>query len=336
VVFFAFAITTVYSFFYDKANGKPDLYSLISCAAFAIMSLCLSELVHLGFEVELLYFFCGYLTLQLMKIKLFLVVVGIIFSYFLITLRFYLDKPIESAHLERLQIQDQPLVIQVDADSEQFSIAQVNSYQTNTAIESAESAPNMNSEDMDLGPVTHEHSLQRKPPGAPYKCSGCKEQGFGSSYHCENINCNYILHEECANPDSNSYTHPFFEKSNFEFHKKPPGYGRYCDACGKDVLGYVYHCSSTNIDLHPCCLNLKHSISDESGNVTLKLSHRVRPKCAKCKHKYVVGRVQGWSYYDGNSCCYHVSCLKDLILEKLEEARVIFLKEIGILQIELQ
>jgi hypothetical protein len=272
-----------------------------------------------------------------MKINLFLVGVGIIFSYFLITLRIYLDKPTESAHLEPLQIQDQQhVVIQIDADSEQFSNAQVNFYQTNTATESAESAPNMNSEDMDLGPVTHEHSLQCKPPGAPYKCSGCKELGFGSSYHCENnINCNYILHEGCLNPDPYAL-HPFYERSKFKFHKELTGYERVCDACGKDVLGYVYHCSSTNIDLHPCCLNLKHSISDESGNVTLKLSHRVRPKCAKCKHKYVVGRVQGWSYYDGNSCCYHVSCLKDLILEKLEEARVIFLKEIGILQIELQ
>ncbi|MCI08022.1 hypothetical protein A2U01_0029093, partial [Trifolium medium] len=85
--------------------------------------------------------------------------------------------------------------------------------------------------------MDHEHSLQYKPPGAPYKCSGCKELGFGSSYHCENINCNYILHEECANPDYSYTFHPFFEKSNFEFYKKPPGYRtRYCDACGKDVL----------------------------------------------------------------------------------------------------
>jgi cell division protein FtsW (lipid II flippase) len=153
LVFLVFAITTVYSFFFDKANGKPDLYSLLSCAAFAVMSLCLSKQVHLGFEVDLLYFFCGYLTLQLMKIKLFLVGVGIIFSYFLIILRFYLSNPTESGHLG-IQFQDQPsVVIQVDADSEQ----------TNTATESAESGPNMISEDMDLGPVsTHVNLSSQK------------------------------------------------------------------------------------------------------------------------------------------------------------------------------
>jgi hypothetical protein len=106
--------------------------------------------------------------------------------------------------------------------------------------------------------MDHQHSLQLKPAGAPHTCSGCGELGFGSSYHCENFNCNYILHEECAYPDYSYVFHPFFEKSNFEFYNTPPGYrARYCDACGKDVLGYVYHCTSTNIDLHPCCLKLK-------------------------------------------------------------------------------
>jgi hypothetical protein len=71
--------------------------------------------------------------------------VGIIFSYFLIIFHFYLSNPTEIGHLG-LQFQDQPsVVIQVDEDTEQ----------TNTATESGENAPNMNSEDMDLGPVTH-------------------------------------------------------------------------------------------------------------------------------------------------------------------------------------
>ena len=51
-------LTSVYSFFLDKdVKEKPDAYSLVSCVAFAIMSLGLSRLSHLGFEVDLLYFF---------------------------------------------------------------------------------------------------------------------------------------------------------------------------------------------------------------------------------------------------------------------------------------
>ncbi|RDX76285.1 Exocyst complex component EXO70B1, partial [Mucuna pruriens] len=92
MAFFILTITTVYSFFFDKeVKGKPDAYSLISFAAFAIMSLGLSKLSHFGFEVDLLYFFSGLLTLQLMKIKLWLVIVGVSFSYSLIILRSTLD-----------------------------------------------------------------------------------------------------------------------------------------------------------------------------------------------------------------------------------------------------
>ncbi|AES98881.1 transmembrane protein, putative [Medicago truncatula] len=143
LVFLVFIITTVYSFFFDKANGKPDLYSLISGAAFAVMSLSLSKQTHFGFEVDLLYFFCGYLTLQLMKIKLVL----------------YLVKPRESGGHLGLQIQDQtPIVIQIHQDSEQSSTGQVNFYETNTATEWAEIGSHIHidaqQEDMALGPVT--------------------------------------------------------------------------------------------------------------------------------------------------------------------------------------
>ncbi|XP_027187476.1 uncharacterized protein [Cicer arietinum] len=119
LIFSVFTATTVYSFFFDKVNGKPDFYSLVSCASFAIMSLSLSKHTQLGFEVDLLYFFCGYLTLQLMKIKLFLVIVGVSFSYSLIILRFYLCNSNDRGHL-RLQFQDQNcIVIQVHADLEE-------------------------------------------------------------------------------------------------------------------------------------------------------------------------------------------------------------------------
>jgi hypothetical protein len=50
------------------------------------MSLCLSKQTHFGFEVDLLYFFCGCLTLQLMKIKLqfFILVAGLSYAIFIL------------------------------------------------------------------------------------------------------------------------------------------------------------------------------------------------------------------------------------------------------------
>jgi len=86
--FLVLTLTSVYSFFFDKVmNGKPDAYSLISCAAFAIMSLSLSRQTQCGFEIDLLYFFLGCLIVQLMKIKLQLFILGAGFSYCLIILR---------------------------------------------------------------------------------------------------------------------------------------------------------------------------------------------------------------------------------------------------------
>ncbi|KHN17798.1 Exocyst complex component 7 [Glycine soja] len=88
MAFFILMITSVYAFFFDKeVKGKPDAYSLVSCAAFAIMSLAVSRLSHFGFEVDLLHFFSGVLTIQLMKIKSWLVIVGGSFSYSLVILR---------------------------------------------------------------------------------------------------------------------------------------------------------------------------------------------------------------------------------------------------------
>ena len=99
VAFSTLLVTSVYSFFLDKyVKEKPDVYSLVSSVAFAIMSLGLSRLSHLGFEVDLLYFFCGLLTVQLMKIKLWLVIVGGAFSYSLILLRSNLDRQTRSRY----------------------------------------------------------------------------------------------------------------------------------------------------------------------------------------------------------------------------------------------
>jgi hypothetical protein len=94
------------------------VYNMVSDAAFAFMSLGLSQQSNLGFEVDLLYFFCGYLTVQLMTIKLFLIVAGGSFSYFLIMLRFYLNSPIDR---RVQQDQDSALIIQISLKNIQKS-----------------------------------------------------------------------------------------------------------------------------------------------------------------------------------------------------------------------
>jgi len=102
----------VYSYFADKAgNGKPDVYSLISCVAFAVMSFSLSRQTQCGFEVDLLNFFLGFLILLLMKIKFALAIVGVGFSYGLIILRSSLD----TTSYQNLGVQDEhPVVIDIN------------------------------------------------------------------------------------------------------------------------------------------------------------------------------------------------------------------------------
>ncbi|XP_050916606.1 uncharacterized protein LOC127131730 [Lathyrus oleraceus] len=176
--------------------------------------------------------------------------------------------------------------------------------------------------------MDHQHTLQLNGSGAPsYTCSGCKEIGFGSRYNCVNTNCNYILHKECAEPVKHA-VHPFFKNCKFEFCEKAEE-GVFCDACGKDLLGFFY-CSKkqgflslfsrTGYSLHPCCLNMKENISNDDGKVIMTLSHEVPSDCICCKQRNVGNNsFEGWSYVvnsDGKSCV-HVSCFKDMILQNL-------------------
>ena len=118
LAFMVLIMTSVYSFWFDNVvKGKPDAYSLISYAAFATMSLGLSNLTQFGFQTDLLYFFCSCLIVQFMKIKWWLVIIGGCFSYSLLQLRDYL----RDTQVENLQLPVQnPVTIQVD-DSESVS-----------------------------------------------------------------------------------------------------------------------------------------------------------------------------------------------------------------------
>jgi len=115
--FLVLTITSVYSFYFDKVvNGKPDAYSLISCAAFAIMSLSLSRQSQCGFEVDLPYFFLGCLTVLLMKIKFQLFIIGAGLNYSLIILHSSFSSVQETGFSE---FQDESSVI-IEVDSQEL------------------------------------------------------------------------------------------------------------------------------------------------------------------------------------------------------------------------
>lgn len=151
------------------------------------------------------------------------------------------------------------------------------------------------------------HKLKMEYTETPFSCDGCKEAGIGLKYRCDL--CDFDLHKNCA-VASSGITHPFYKKCEFRFYDKCPGSAmRLCDACGKDVLGFVYHCDRCGFDLHPCCANLPFTLDDGERNLYLctKLSH----SCHFCGLKGI-----GWSYRsECKNYNLHVACVKELLVE---------------------
>lgn len=151
------------------------------------------------------------------------------------------------------------------------------------------------------------HKLKIEYTEIPFRCDGCKEAGIGLKYKCDL--CDFDLHRACALAPA-TIKHAFYKKCEFHFYTKPPGPGmRICDACGKDVPGFVYHCSRCGFDLHPCCANLPQQLDDGERNFYLCL--KLSSPCHRCGRK-----GSGWSY---RSQCknynLHVSCVKELLAE---------------------
>ncbi|KAL0334782.1 UNVERIFIED_CONTAM: hypothetical protein Sradi_4690100 [Sesamum radiatum] len=145
------------------------------------------------------------------------------------------------------------------------------------------------------------HNLKFEYSEAPFKCDGCKEAGIGSRYKCCGGGgggyggggggaCNFDLHTHCAIP-SPSIVHPFYTKCSFQFLSRAPGQvARYCNACEKDVAGFVYHCQSCGFDLHPCCAKLPMVLDD--GEIKLYLYKKVREKGEELELQIVLQEVQ--------------------------------------------
>ncbi|XP_054789567.1 uncharacterized protein LOC129295115 [Prosopis cineraria] len=119
--------------------------------------------------------------------------------------------------------------------------------------------------------------------------------------------------------------------SEFEFLWKLPGEtnNRYCDACGRDIRGFLYHdhYSRHEFDLHPCCMNLdRDTVPDTHGTVKLSLEDKMPRQCVKCKRKDLNDveskkAFRGWSYGSSRGdYCFHVYCTRTLVLEKWKES----------------
>ncbi|KAA8545925.1 hypothetical protein F0562_020624 [Nyssa sinensis] len=165
-----------------------------------------------------------------------------------------------------------------------------------------------------MRPSHPQHKLQFDYTEFPFKCDGCKEVGIGSHYKCGI--CDYDLHTHCALP-SPSISHLFYTQCSFQFLPRPPGNtARYCNACQRDVTGFVYHCQKCGFDLHPCCARLPMVLDD--GEVKLYLYRKVSAACHRCGRK---GR--SWSY---RSTCkkynLHVACVKEMLVESWHEIYV--------------
>lgn len=174
---------------------------------------------------------------------------------------------------------------------------------------------NNNNNIMKYGEITHfshpQHKLKFEYIEVPFKCDGCKEVGIGSRYKCDL--CDFDLHKHCALPTP-SISHPFYTKCTFQFLTRAPGdTPRFCNACEKDVGGFVYHCRSCGYDLHPCCADLPRVLDD--GDMKLFLYRKVCSSCHRCGRK---GR--SWSY---RSKCkkynLHVACVKEMLVDNWQE-----------------
>ncbi|XP_022892657.1 putative late blight resistance protein homolog R1B-23 isoform X2 [Olea europaea var. sylvestris] len=154
-------------------------------------------------------------------------------------------------------------------------------------------------------------------------CDGCKMNGFGEWYTC-NL-CGHGLHKDCRQPKS-KVSHENFGGSIFKFHYKPftrlgkkyrREFSRICDACGKVICGFNYHCEEENLDLHPCCGKLvKELVID---GMIFDLEAKLSSKCGMCGQKKiprVENNVPGWSYV---SQCkryhFHVYCMTEMLHE---------------------
>lgn len=163
-----------------------------------------------------------------------------------------------------------------------------------------------------------------------YTCHGCKVDGFGMRYRCDK--CDYDLHRACMH--STPTTTRKLLDSTFKFYDQLPrncnGCKRDCDACGKEVKGFVYHCHKKDLVFHPCCCDLKNELEYDGMKFHLC---KTESNCAKkgCKQK------KGWSYVSGcGKCNFHVYCMGEMFLESKNKGKSISIDDLKNLELPIQ
>uniref|UniRef100_A0ACD5ZEM3 Uncharacterized protein n=1 Tax=Avena sativa TaxID=4498 RepID=A0ACD5ZEM3_AVESA len=151
--------------------------------------------------------------------------------------------------------------------------------------------------------------------GAVFKCDGCRQMGGDERrYRCEQ--CDFDLHICCARAPV--VIEPYmFKGRTLTFFYRPPatspaGCVVYCDVCGDQVLGFMYHSQEHDLDLHPCCAVLPERIVEDEGRV-LDLHEPTGHSCGLCGQ---VGHRGGYLCYrlrhhDGRLVYFHVACVMD-------------------------
>lgn len=167
--------------------------------------------------------------------------------------------------------------------------------------------------------------------GAAFHCDGCKELGDGPRYTAgaSGTTRTISLHTSCALADAATpLHHHLFESSVFRFLPTPPppvDDRTICDACGEPARGFVYHCSDTNLDLHPCCASLPRTITLQGG-YALELCPRASRGCAFCGGDKGKRLRKFWAYRwrdvndGGGHVDLHVACVKEAARRAWDQA----------------
>ncbi|KAL8217673.1 hypothetical protein R6Q57_021046 [Mikania cordata] len=168
---------------------------------------------------------------------------------------------------------------------------------------------------------SHKHNIELKSLTHPYYCERCGQLGFGTSYKCDESDCNLFYHKQCGNPEP-VVKHPFSTKCVFYLNTKRPAKGCLCDVCGKDISGFHYKCSCSFIirHAHPQCLSYAPTLAAFEG-LTMNLHKVATVDCMICGDKYLCRKVHGWAYISSNGdYCYHASCVMKIIHENWKSA----------------